>query len=145
MADQLSFCEVVLRSKKVDDIVFQDSDTTSDDSSPDLANSNDPGVLRVYQTGELTIVGFGGRDVPSEVCIAFYREELFKMVDKFHCKVLGVDLTGVTLIPSGMLGVLTSLRKKVERIELYNPSDDVREVLRMSRLEQLFEIKQASF
>lgn len=129
----------------MDDIVFPESDTTGDDSSLDLANSADPGVLKVYQTGEHTIVGFGGQDVPSEVCIAYYREELFKMVDKFQIKVMGFDLTGVVLIPSGMLGVLTSLRKKVERIELYNPSQDVREVLRMSRLEQFFELKEATF
>ena len=57
---------------------------------------------------------------------------------------LAFDLTGVKLIPSGMLGVLTSLRSQVERLELYNPSVDVREVLHMTRLEQLFEIKDLS-
>ncbi|MBC7815773.1 MAG: anti-sigma factor antagonist, partial [Planctomycetaceae bacterium] len=36
----------------------------------------DPNVLKVYQTGELTVVGFGGKDVPDEVCIAAYRQQL---------------------------------------------------------------------
>ena len=67
-----------------------------------------------------------------------------QLIKEHHCKVLAFDLTGVKLIPSGMLGVLTSLRSQVERLELYNPSVDVREVLHLTRLEQLFEIKELS-
>lgn len=127
------------------DIVFDEVNPTSGDSSLNLSELKDPNVLKIYQTGELTVVGFGGQDVPDEVCIAVYRDQLFKLVDEHHCKVLAFDLTGVTLVPSGMLGVLTSLRSKVDRIELYNPSVDVREVLHMTRLEQLFDIKDVSF
>jgi anti-sigma B factor antagonist len=127
------------------DIVFDEVDPTSGDSSLNLGDLKDPNVLKVYKTGELTVVGFGGQDVPDEVCIAIYRDQLFKMVEENHCKVLAFDLTGVTLVPSGMLGVLTSLRSKVDRIELYNPSVDVREVLHMTRLETLFDIKDVSF
>ena len=124
---------------------LNESDPMSGDSSVNLGEVKDPRVLKVYQTGELTVVGFGGQDVPDEVCIAVYREQLFQLVEQYHCQVLAFDLTGVTLVPSGMLGVLTSLRNKVGRVELYNPSADVREVLRMTRLEQLFEIKEVSF
>jgi hypothetical protein len=129
----------------MDDIVFDDVDPTSEDSSVDLRNLKDPGVLKVYKTGEFTVVGFQGQNVPTDACIAFYRDELLKLIDECHCKVLGFDLTGVVLIPSGMLGLMTTLRKKVDRVELYNPSPDIREVLFLSRLEQLFEIKDASF
>ena len=124
------------------DSIHDDTDTNAGDSALKLDQLKDPNVLKVYQTGALTVVGLGGRDVPDEVCIAMYREQLFKLVDEFQCKVLAFDLTGVTLVPSGMLGVMTSLRTKVERVELYNPSEDVREVLRMTRLEQLFDIKE---
>lgn len=102
----------------------------------------DPNVLKIYQTGELTVVGFGGRDVPDEVCIAAYRDQLFKLIAEHGTKVLAFDLTGVVLVPSGMLGVLTSLRQRVERLELYNPSPDVRDVLRMTKLERMFDIKE---
>ena len=129
----------------MNDSILDEPDPTSNDSALKLHNLKDAQVLKVYQTGELTVVGFGGRDVPDEVCIANYRDQLFQMVKENQCKVLAFDLTGVTLIPSGMLGVLTSLRSKVQRIELYNPSVDVREVLRMTRLETLFEIKQVAF
>lgn len=127
------------------DSILDESEPTSDDSAVRLGGgSPDPRILKIYQTGELTVVGFGGKDVPDEVCIAIYRDQLFKLIDQHHCKVLAFDLTGVKLIPSGMLGVLTSLRAKVEKIELYNPSEDVRDVLRMTRLEQLFDIKEVS-
>lgn len=129
----------------MNDSILDESDPTSNDSAVKLDNLTDPNVLKVYQTGELTVVGFGGRDVPDEVCIAIYRDQLFKLIEENQCKVMAFDLTGVTLVPSGMLGVLTSLRSKLQRVELYNPSVDVREVLRMTRLDSLFEIKEVAF
>lgn len=127
------------------DSIHDDHETGAGDSALKMSDLKDPNVLKVYQTGELTVVGFGGRDVPDEVCIAAYRDQLFQLVKENNCKVLAFDLTGVTLVPSGMLGVLTSLRNKVDRLELYNPSVDVREVLHMTRLEKLFDIKEVAF
>lgn len=126
------------------DSIHDESESKSGDSALKMAHLKDPNVLKIYQTGELTVVGFGGEDVPDEVCIAGYRDQLFQLIDTYKCKVLAFDLTGVTLVPSGMLGVLTSLRQKVERVELYNPSEDVREVLSMTRLEKLFDIKEVA-
>lgn len=123
------------------------SDSIHDDTAPEFrlgALPEDPAVLKVYQTGELTVVGFGGRDVPDEVCIAGYRAQLFDLIAQNQCKVLAFDLTGVQLVPSGMLGVLSSIRQRVERVELYNPSQDVREVLRLTRLDSLFDIKEVT-
>ena len=126
------------------DSIHDDHESHSDHATLKIRDLKDRNVLKVYQTGELTVVGFGGQDVPDEVCIAVYREQLLQLIKEHHCKVLAFDLTGVKLIPSGMLGVLTSLRSQVKRLELYNPSVDVREVLHMTRLEQLFEIKDLS-
>jgi len=104
----------------------------------------DHSILKVYQTGELTVVGFGGNDVPDEVCIAAYRTQLFDLIAQHQCKVLAFDLTGVQLVPSGMLGVLSSIRQRVERVELYNPSPDVMEVLRITKFDRLFDIKEVA-
>ena len=117
-------------------------ESESDGSSFKMGAMADPNVLKIYQTGELTVVGFGGRDVPDEVCIAAYRQQLFDLIAQHGTKVLAFDLSGVVLVPSGMLGVLSSLRQRVERLEIYNPSPDVREVLRMTRLERLFDVKE---
>lgn len=124
------------------------SDSIHDETpSPDFRLGDlpeDPAVLKIYQTGELTVVGFGGRDVPDEVCIAAYRTQLLDLIAKHDCKVLAFDLTGVQLVPSGMLGVLSSIRQRVGRVELYNPSPDVMEVLRITKFDQLFEIKEVA-
>lgn len=123
------------------------SDSIHDDSDPLMASrlplsySPDAGILKVYQTGPLTVVGFGGEDVPDEVCIAAYRDQLMELLDTHHCQTLAFDLTGVKLIPSGMLGVLISLRKRVERLELYNASEDIRAVLKLTNLLPLFELR----
>ncbi|MDZ4683741.1 MAG: STAS domain-containing protein [Planctomycetaceae bacterium] len=124
------------------------SDSIHDDAVPAPHDSairsgvpHDPSVLKVYQTGPLTVVGFGGVDVPDEVCIAGYRDQLMQLVTEHQCSVLAFDLTGVKLVPSGMLGVLISLRKRVQRMELYNPSPDVEEVLRVTNLISQFELK----
>lgn len=122
------------------DNIHDDFEVAPGDSSIGKA-SEDPGVLKVYQTGELTVVGFAGQDVPDEVCLAGYRDQMNKLIEEHGVKVMAVDLSGVKLVPSGMLGLLTSIRKRVERVELYNPSHDVREVLRITNLGKLFTIK----
>lgn len=97
-----------------------------------------PGILKIHQTGELTVVGFGGEDFPEDYCVAAYRDQLITLIADHKVKVLAFDLAGVKLVPSGLLGLLASLRKRVDRIELYNISDDVREVLEITRLAHLF-------
>jgi anti-sigma B factor antagonist len=116
-------------------------DTTPVGKNAALPISADGSILKVYQVGPLTVVGFAGMDVPDEVCIAGYRDQLTKLLDEHKTEVLAFDCSGVKLMPSGMLGLLTSLRKRVSRVELYNPSDDVRMVLRLTNLEPLFDIK----
>jgi len=96
--------------------------------------------LEVYQTGSLTVVGFGGQEVLDQVDIAACREELLELVRKHHCEVLAFDLTGVKLIPSGLLGVLAALRNQQVKVHLYNPSADVREVLEITHLDKVLEI-----
>ena len=120
-------------------------ETPPDESSYDLANLQlDSSALKVYQTGELTVVGFGGQDVPDEVCIAAYRTQLLDLIAQHNCKVMAFDLTGVKYVPSGMLGVLSSIRKRVERVELYNPSPAVMDVLRLIHFDRLFEVKEVA-
>ena len=123
------------------DSVHDDFEVTPHDSAIRSNKTHDPSILKVYQTGPLTVVGFGGVDVPDEVCIAGYRDQLMQLVELHQCQVLAFDLSGVKLVPSGMLGVLVSLRKRVQRLELYNASPDVEEVLRLTNLVTLFDLK----
>jgi anti-anti-sigma factor len=97
-------------------------------------------VLRVYETGPLTVVGFGSDELPDHIDLVECREEIIELLTLHDCKDLAFDLTGVRYIPSGMLGLLASLKKLGIQVHLYNPSGDVREVLQVTHLDQLFKI-----
>lgn len=98
--------------------------------------------LQVYETGPLTVVGFGGREILDQVNIASCRTEIVAIVEKHATKVMAFDLTGVKLIPSGLLGLLASLRKMGIEVHIYNPSPDVTEVLEVTRLIEVMPIHQ---
>ena len=98
------------------------------------------GVLHVYEKGPLTVVGFGGQDVLDHVNVAEFRDEVSAMIRENDCKVLAFDLTGVKLIPSGLLGLLASLRQMDVEVHLYNPSDDIRDVLEITKLDQIMQV-----
>ncbi|MFN0056304.1 MAG: STAS domain-containing protein [Planctomycetales bacterium] len=97
-------------------------------------------VLRVYETGPLTVVGFGGAEFLDQIDLSECRQEIVELLALHDCKILAFDLTGVRYVPSGMLGLLASLRRMGIKVHLYNPSDDVREVLSITSLDQVFEV-----
>lgn len=102
--------------------------------------SLEPQILSVYKTGPLTVVGFGGQEVLDQVNIAACRSEIMKLVEVNKTEVLAFDLTGVKLIPSGLLGLLASLRNQGVKIQLYNPSEDVMDVLQVTHLDTVLEV-----
>jgi len=104
-----------------------------------MAAKTDP-ILEVYQTGPTTVVGFGGRDVLMDVNVAACRDELIALIQREKCSIVAFDLTGVRLLPSGLLGLLSSLRHNGVQVHLYNPSADVREVLSLTNLDQIMQI-----
>lgn len=100
----------------------------------------EPQILSVYKTGPLTVVGFGGQEVLDQVNIAACRTEVMQLVEANKTEVLAFDLTGVKLIPSGLLGLLASLRNQGVKIQLYNPSEDVMDVLQVTHLDKVLEV-----
>ncbi len=99
-----------------------------------------PDPLKIYEAGELTVIGFGTQPILDNINIAEFREQVTDIVHENDCKTLAFDLTGVKLIPSGLLGLLASLRDLGVEIHLYNPSDDVREVLSITKLDQVMTV-----
>lgn len=97
-------------------------------------------VLQVYQAGETTVVGFCGQEILDEIGVSKCRAEIIEILKANDCKVLAFDLTGVKIIPSGLLGLLSSIRQMGVDVHLYNPSDDVREVLSVTHLERVMPI-----
>lgn len=118
---------------------FMDSDTPP----PGQYALTDDGVLKVYSIGETTVLGFGGEDVPSEFNGAHYRAAITDLLKSNNCTTVAFDVGGVRLIPSGILGLLISL-KKIEglspTVQLFNPSSDIEEVLRITKLNTMIEV-----
>lgn len=116
--------------------------TAAEDLAQQFALTED-GLLRVYSAGEITVLGFGGNDVPSEFNAAHYRAAIADLVKVHHSTIVAFDLTGVRLVPSGMLGLLVSLTR-IEglplRVQVFNPSSDVREVLSITKLNRMIEV-----
>jgi len=54
------------------------------------------------------------------------------------------DVTNIKLLPSAMLGLLASLRKKVNSLEILNPSHDALEALRILGFDKFMTIVNAS-
>jgi len=98
------------------------------------------GALTVYKTGELTVVGFGGQDALPHVNLAQCRDDLIDLINEHACKTLAFDLTGVNLIPSGTLGLIAAMRKLGVEVHIYNPSEDVRDVLEITKLDTIINV-----
>lgn len=100
----------------------------------------EPEVLEIYETGPVTVVGFGGRKIIQELNLAPLHDEILQLVETHNCRELAFDLTGVQFVPSGLLGILASLQKKGIKVHIYNPSDDIRDVFRTTRLDTVVEV-----
>lgn len=99
------------------------------------------GILKIYEVGRLIVVGFGGKDVPTDYCIAESRQTLCDLVRLHDCKELVFDLTGVHMVPSGMLGVIASMRNLGVSVAVCNPSSDFREVLETTQLDTIIQVR----
>ena len=131
-----------------DDFVLGGSEpaeaAANDDSGILTDAATDPTLLTFVKDGHRAIVGFNSTAVPDEVCIAAYRNQLVQYVQDQQCQGLAFQLQGIRILPSGMLGLLVSLKKRNLEVELLNPSKDVVEVLRITRLLPLFKVHPAS-
>lgn len=97
--------------------------------------------LRVKQTGKLTIVDFGGQDVPTDSRVTEYLDYLANLVEEYRCEVLAFDLVGVKFVPSGLLGLLVALHKLGPEIHLYHASDEIRQALEITNLDRLIKLR----
>ncbi|MDZ4689162.1 MAG: STAS domain-containing protein [Planctomycetaceae bacterium] len=98
-------------------------------------------VLEVYQAGELTVVGFGGREVLDFTSVAECRTELLELIQEHGCRTLAIDLTGVKIVPSSrLLGMLAMVHRDGVEVHLYNASERVHEVLKIMKLDHMLHL-----
>ena len=63
-----------------------------------------------------------------------------KLIQQHQDEFLALDLTHVRLIPSGLLGLLASIRNLGVEVRLDNPSSDILDVLEITKLDQILQI-----
>ena len=114
---------------------------SSADSDILLDSSADPNLLTFVREGQRAVVSFNSKSLLDEVCIAAYLDQLLKFIKSFDCQVLAFDLTGIKILPSGMLGVLVTLNQRGVKVELLNPIPDIVDVLRITHLAPMFSIR----
>ena len=124
--------------------------TTDDNHDPLAAKEHDDqfpltddGLLKVYSVDRVTVLGFGGQDLPSEFSVAHYRLAISELLKANNSSIVAFDVTGVRLVPSGMLGLLVSMTRIPDlplTVQVFNPSDDLREVQAITKLHKFIEI-----
>lgn len=97
-------------------------------------------LLRVYETGETTVVGFGEAEMPDSLDIAQMRDEIVAMLRQNQSQAIAINLGGVNHVPSAMLGLFASIRQAGFAVHLHNPSRNVKSLLEVTRLNTLFHV-----
>ncbi len=118
-----------------DESVFDDDVDPADGDSAVLGGVSQPRLLQVYST-EPVVVGFGGASLPDDHNLSAYREELRDLLEKHGRGELAFDLTGVSLVPSGIVGLFESLVREGVRVSVFNASREVREVFAVTQTDQ---------
>ena len=108
--------------------------------APPLENA--PTTFDLYHHGEVTVIGWAGKPAVTAHPADFLAEaaDLVKGAD---AAVLAVDLAGVDLFPPGLLGGLKALAKRGCRVLLFDPADDVREILEIGKLDGPLSVRAA--
>lgn len=100
--------------------------------------SSQLGALLVYDAGPQTLIGFKGVEVVDDAQLEKFRDGLVQTLQQHKCTTLVVDLTNIKLMSSGVLGYLFTLHRGGIKVCVYNPCADIREVLEITQLGNLF-------
>ena len=128
-----------------DNVLFGDSDDdfgeVADGDSGILAfRVESSNLLTITEDGNSLVVAFKSTDVPDDVHIAEYRVQLYEQLKSSECTIVRFDLTGIHYLPSGLLGLLISVKHRGLDVEVANASTIIRESLAETRLDQFIKI-----
>jgi anti-anti-sigma factor len=97
-------------------------------------------VFQVRETGRLTVVRVNPEGVTDFERFEQCRDELVQILTNAGCVVVRFDVEGIAFLASGVLGLLVSMRNAGVDIQIQNASEHVRDVLKVTRLDQLVEV-----
>jgi len=97
-------------------------------------------VFHVRETGRLTVVRVNPEGVTDYERFEQCRNELIEILKNAGCVVVRFDVEGIPFLASGVIGLLVSMRNAGVDIQIQNASEHVRDVLKVTRLDQLVEV-----
>lgn len=97
--------------------------------------------IRVQRSGRVTVVEFRPGEAAEQCCVSRCRDVLVSLVKDNECEQFAFDMAGVTRMPSGLLGVIASIRKLGVKVDIYNPPPSVVEVLEITELNRQIETR----
>lgn len=101
----------------------------------------DARYFHIYKSGPMTVVGFDGAGLDNNEFAAECRDALLGLCESHGCQVLVVDLMEVDIVSSWILGVLAAVKRQGVEVEVYHPSEDVRNVMRVTHLDQVMHVR----
>lgn len=98
--------------------------------------------LLIHSIRDVTIVNFSDTTILDTLQVEEIGEQLYALVDQKACKRLVLDFSNVKLLSSSAIGVLITLRKKLDQIKgqvvLCSLRKDLSKVFKITRLDKMF-------
>jgi anti-sigma B factor antagonist len=103
-----------------------------------------PKYLTIEERDDVVRVRFTDQHLTDEANIEEISRELFSIVDQFGKRKIILDLEGMKLITSSVLGKMITLHRRLHRLDgklvICNAEDYVSEILKTSRLFDYFNV-----
>jgi anti-anti-sigma factor len=97
--------------------------------------------LHVFKVGRLTIIGFTAKHALSAERADDCRKRLEQLAEEHGRQELIVDLYELPIVSSWNLGMLASLQRMGIRVHLYHPSAEIREILQVTHLDEVMDVR----
>jgi len=101
--------------------------------------------LLIQHLKNVTVVDFGDSTILNTMQVEGIAQQLYDLVDKLDRRQLVLDFSNVRFLSSQTLGVLLTLRKKLQpvkgRMVICGLRKQLHEVFRISKLDKLFEFQ----
>jgi len=103
-----------------------------------------PTRLKVKTVDDVSVIEFADRKILDELCILEIQEELTKLMESQTTGNLLLSFKNVEHLSSAALGMLITLKKKVEgkkgKLKLSDINPQIYEVFKITRLNKVFDI-----
>lgn len=93
-------------------------------------------LLRIIRQDRRLTIEFNGQMIGEDTaCLAHIHQEMFDLLDSAEFDCVIVDLTGIKVVPRGLLEMLSTAAEHGCDVELLNPSQELLQILRAAKLD----------